>query len=125
MVELFKSLWEISPLLALFGVAMGFIWKRMEKSDRETKTSLEKNATITRELMGETNRQQEQRINDLQKEFAQYKEEVTIRMKEKDETFSNVVESYKETIQEFKECNTRIAKIEEDITEIKILVKHK
>lgn len=125
MVELFKSLWEISPLLALFGVAMGFIWKRMEKSDRETKTSLEKNATITRELMGETNRQQEQRINDLQKEFAQYKEEVTIRMKEKDETFSNVVESYRETIQEFKECNTRIAKIEEDITEIKILVKHK
>ena len=125
MVELFKSLWEISPFLGLIVVAMIFVWKRMEKSDRETKTSLEKNATITRELMGETNRQQEQRINDLQKEFAQYKEEVTIRMKEKDETFSNVVESYKETIQEFKECNTRIAKIEEDITEIKILVKHK
>ena len=125
MVELFKSLWEISPFLGLIVIAMIFVWKRMEKSDRETKTSLEKNATITRELMGETNRQQEQRINDLQKEFAQYKEEVTIRMKEKDETFSNVVESYKETIQEFKECNTRIAKIEEDITEIKILVKHK
>ena len=44
-------------------------------------------------------------------------------MDEKDRIFERVVDSYRDTINEFKECNTRIAKMEADVAEIKNIVK--
>ena len=118
--SIFQTLWSSSPIIAVFAVAIIVLWKKCENTSKVSRDDSERTLDITKDLMEKIQGQQEKRINGLQKEVG----ELLQRMDEKDRVFEKVVDSYRDTINEFKECNTRIAKMEADVAEIKNIVKN-
>ena len=123
MPDLISELLKISPIVAVLVYALYKMWQYIIDTN-------EKNIQYTHDLIDkergrydDINKQTEKRYNELKKEIKEYKEETKAEIKEERMLYNKSINAFNDAINEFSNTNSKLDIIENDLKELKYIVK--